>query len=227
MRISSFSEYTSKSYSGIDSLTYGNPTKDLKALEMKSTSIKDWFINKGVDKLILDSMPLNSSEETAAEIDYLIKRSSNLTKEEISFAKEVEKNLPGVWLEFLAKLGYEVEMTEITNIVGQTDPFLFYIKNRINRPRPFQIANVLGKELYPAIHTDANSAAFPGGHALDSYNLCNHFCRRFLKDTNKIVEFAEKVAETRIYTGLHFPSDHKSAKMISDLMWQNNLIKTR
>ena len=54
-------------------------------------------------------------------------------------------------------------------IDNQTDVILNFLKDVINRPRPYQLAKSYNIPLYPLIRTDAMTAAYPSGHALTAF----------------------------------------------------------
>jgi hypothetical protein len=227
MKILKFADFINESIetkSFIDKIGYGNPTRELMDLELKATKIKDWFVNKGLDIKIIDSCPSNTSETTLRELDELIDRMSRVTKSELEFAEAAEADEVKVWFDFVTELGYQTTMEEIQSVLDQTDPFLFYLKNKINRIRPFQLSYYLGKDLFPLIHSDANSAAYPSGHGLDSYNLGRYFAKKFPERAKEFIDLGNRIALSREYVGVHYPSDNAISKKISDLIWENNLI---
>jgi len=227
MKILNFEEFLNESIetgSFIDRIRYGNPTRELMDLEIKSSKIKDWFINNGLDMEIIQSCPINSSKTTRNEIEELLDKMAKVTKDQLKFAELVDDDLISSWIDFISKLNIKTTREEIQFIIDQTDPLLFYLKNKINRIRPFQLAYYLGKELLPLIHSDANSAAYPSGHGLDSFSLARYFSLKYPENTDDFEEFANRIAISREYVGVHYPSDNEISKKISNLIWDNKLI---
>jgi acid phosphatase (class A) len=226
VKILAFNEFINESNNSdfIDRIGYGNPTRELLGIERRSSKIKDWFISKGLDQEIINSVPGNTSKETLDEMKYLIDVTSKITEEEIKFAEAAEKDLVEVWNKFVNELGYKTDRKEIQSVIDQTDPVLFYLKNKINRIRPFQLAYYLSMEFYPVIHSDANSAAYPSGHGLDSFNLSMYFATKFPEDANKFLDLGERIAKSREQIGVHYPSDTEISREMAKTIWENKLI---
>lgn len=226
MKMKKFDEFVNESISNdfIDRIGYGNPTRELMDLEQKSSKIKDWFVNKGLDIKIIDSVPPNTSKKTLGELNYLIDLMSRVTKEELEFAKAAEADEVAVWVKFANDLGFPTTKEEVQSVIDQTDPLLFYLKNKINRIRPFQLSYYLSMPLYPLIHSDANSAAYPSGHGLDSFNLANYFSTKYPEKSKEFTDLGNRIAFSREQIGVHYPSDTEISRMIAKTIWENKLI---
>jgi acid phosphatase (class A) len=102
---------------------------------------------------------------------------------------------------------------------------LFYLKDKFNRPRPYQLADVLELELYPIIRTDANSAAYPSGHSLDFLVTLYHFGKMKPDAAEEIDEFYHEIKRVRELSGVHYPSDRKISEYLFKQLVKHNLIK--
>lgn len=225
MAILSFENFLNESIgTDVDSIVYGNPTAELRMIEFRNSDIKHWFIRNGHAVTFGKECPANSSQTTRSDLEEILRKMDNATDVDIAFAKAAEDNLVKTFVDFVIDKGHTATESECNAIIEQTDPLLFFMKNVINRPRPYQLAHALELPLYPLIHTNANSAAYPGGHALDSYNMARYYGQKYPDIADDCMEFAEKLAETRVYTGIHYPSDNVVSKKISDILWENNLI---
>lgn len=225
MAILSFERFLNESVGmDVDSIVYGNPTAELHMIETRPNDIKDWFIRNGHAETIIRECPKNSGQTTQADLQEVLRKMENASDVDIAFAKAAEDSLVKTFVDFIIDKGHTATETECNAIVEQTDPLLFFLKNAINRPRPYQLAHTLDLPLYPLIHTNANSAAYPSGHAYDSYNIARYFAQKYPDIAEDCMDFAEKIAETRIYTGIHYPSDNRVSKKISDMLWENNLL---
>jgi hypothetical protein len=212
----------------LDEIKYGNPPYELLQLAAKNSPIKDWFLqNPNIFQQLINSAPANSSETTKKELEYLVNVTQNIEAAELEFAILCEEDHIGVWYKFLNKIGVKTSRAEVEMITDMLDPLTYHMKYLVNRPRPYQLAHYLGIPLYPKILTNANSSAYPGGHAIDSYVIAEYYSRK--KQSSRISQslqlFANRVANTRIQTGLHYPSDNEVSALITKHIFDNNLYK--
>jgi hypothetical protein len=211
-----------------DEIKYGNIPYNLMQLAKKDSPIKDWFLqNPDIFQQLIDSAPANSSETTKKELEFLVGVTQNIDSAELDFASICEEDHIGVWYKFLNKIGVKTSRAEVEKITDMLDPLTYHMKNLVNRPRPYQLAYYLGIQLYPRIQSDANTSAYPGGHALDSYVIAEYYSRKTqsFRISQSLHLFANRVAYTRIQTGLHYPSDDGVSKLITKYIFDNNLFK--
>jgi hypothetical protein len=115
-------------------------------------------------------------------------------------------------------------MGDFFRVDSQTEPILYYLKDKINRPRPYQLAKALQYDINPIIKTDACSATYPGGHALSAYFISQYFANKYPNLRESLLELGERIADSRVNVGIHFPSDNKISKEIAETIIKNNLI---
>ncbi len=210
----------------INDLKYGNQPADLQEIASRpGDPIRAWFIEKNIASYIIKGAPLNDSDETQEEIKTMMGMMRAISADDLSFAREVEESWEQVYLDFFFAKGVTETMGEIKRVDNQTEPLLFYLKDIINRPRPYQLAHYFEMSLYPIIHSDANTASYPSGHALSAYVMSEYFSRKYPQYRPELSILAERICTSRVQIGWHYPSDCEVAKKISDIIWKNNLIK--
>ena len=169
--------------------------------------------------------PTNSSDETKNELEYLTKITKEADDEDIKFCYLIENNHYDFFVIVGKKLGLDVSKEEILKWVGDIDPITFYLKDKFNRPRPYQLAKELGLDLHPITATDANSAAYPSGHTMDFLVILYHFGKMNPKLAEQIDEFYHEIKRARELSGLHYPSDRKVSEYLFKQLVKHNLIK--
>ena len=212
----------------INQIVYGNsPIEFKEIIEDKNNPIKNWFEKEGLIDKIIKEAPSNDSETTKKDLDQLIKLTENATGDDITFARyaDDQSNLPNIFIDFLNSKGYEETMDGYFRIDNQTDVILNYLKDVINRPRPYQLAKAYDVPLYPLIRTDAMTASYPSGHALTAFTMAEHYARKHPEIASEVREVGKKIARSREVVGIHYPSDTKISKYICDIMFENDLIK--
>ena len=167
----------------------------------------------------------NSSQETKKEIEYLVSVTKNLSKDQKRFCELMENNHYDLFVIVAKKLGISVTKNEILKWVGDIDPITFYLKDKFNRPRPYQLAKEMGLNLYPVIRTDANSAAYPSGHTMDFLVILYHFGKLKPESIKILNNFYQKIKNVRELSGVHYPSDRKVSEYIFKQLAKNKLLK--
>jgi acid phosphatase (class A) len=212
----------------LDSIKFGNPPKEQDdKIKADRAGILKAAIGVGIIKDVLENhpFPANSSDETKTELEYLVKVTKQADDDDFKFCKLLEH----YHYDFLAvagrKLGLDVTAEQIKNWCFDIDPVLFYLKDKFNRPRPYQLANELGLELYAIITTDANSAAYPSGHSLDFLVTLYHFGKMKPEAAEEIDEFYHEIKRVRELSGVHYPSDRKISEYLFKQLVKHNLIK--
>lgn len=214
--------------SDINQIVYGNaPIEFKEIIENKKDPIRIWFEQEGLIDKIINEAPTNDSATTKKELNQLIKLTSVATSDDVTFARYVneQNNLPTLFLDLLNSNEYEESREEYFRIDDQTDTILNFLKDSINRPRPYQLAKTYNIPLYPLIRTDAMTAAYPSGHALTGFVMSEYYARKYPKIATQMRDLGEKVARSREVVGIHYPSDTKISRYICDIIFDNDLIK--
>lgn len=218
---------TSENPSLANSIRYGHaPLEFVKLAQKVDDPIKEWFVSSGwVDKL-KSSAPLNDSEVTRQDLDVLLKLTRSVTQSEVAYARFVddESNIAKLFIRLLSESGYDESLEEYYRVDNQTLPLLFHLKDVVNRPRPYQLADHFGLPLYPLIRTDAMTASYPSGHALVGFVMSEYYSRKYPHLAKRLKALGTKIARSREITAIHYPSDTAAARLICDIIFKNDLI---
>jgi len=212
----------------INAVNYGNaPLECFELMQNPNDHIKNWFIKKGLAEKIKNEAPLNDSATTKSDLAALVEKTKKATAEEITFARYVDdvSNLAQTFIDLLKENGHEESMGGFFGIDHQTEGLLFFLKDIINRPRPYQLAKYYNYPLYPLIRTDAMTAAYPSGHALTGFVMSEYYSKKYPKLAPELKALGEKIANSREVTGIHYPSDTAVSKQICNIIFENNLIQ--
>lgn len=212
----------------INQVNYGNPPAEyIKIMQRPDDHIKNWFAEKEVIEKIKQGAPANDSETTKEDLLVLLKITAETTAEEIQFARHVDdvNHLAQSFIDLLAEEGHVESMGEFFRVDDQTEGILHFLKDLINRPRPYQLAKYYNYPLFPLIRTDAMSAAYPSGHALTAFVMSEHYAKKYPAVAVKLRALGERIAKSRELTGIHYPSDTAISKEICGLICDNNLLR--
>jgi hypothetical protein len=222
-----FEEFATES-SAANAIMYGNPPIEyMEIIAGPNNHIKDWFVKEGLIDSIKANVPANDSEITKADLQTLLEKTSKATAEEIQFARYVEdvSNLAQSFIDILKENNTEITMGDFFRIDSQSEGILHFLKNEINRPRPYQLAKYYDLPLFPLIRTDAMSAAYPSGHALTAFVMSEYFATKHPDIATSLREHGERIANSRELTGIHYPSDTAVSREICKIIMENNLLK--
>ncbi len=211
----------------INGIVYGNPPKSLHIIANKpSDPIRDWFESKGINKKICQICPTNSGPATREDLKKLVEMTREATQTDITFANFVDKedNVASLFVRLLSRDGFEETNKEFFEIDNQTLPLLYHLKEKINRPRPYQLAHYFGFKIYPLIRTDAMTSSFPSGHALMAFVMSEYYSLKYPDKRHNIERLAERIAKSREISGIHYPSDTEMSRVIAKLIFENKLI---
>lgn len=209
-------------------IRYGNaPLEFVKLARRRDDFIKEWFVQSGWMRRIQDSAPTNDSDVTRKDLEKLVEMSQSATEQDVAFSKFVddEKNISRLFIDFLSKNGYEESLEEYYRVDDKTLSLLFYLKDVINRPRPYQLAQHYRIPLYPLIRTDAMTASYPSGHALVGFVMSKYYSRKYPHLSDSLKSLGEKVAKSREIVAIHYPSDTEVSRLISEIIFDNDLIE--
>lgn len=172
--------------------------KALSALQSDSAT-KQKFFNK--------QYPSNVSIEVRYELTELSKRTTTISPADLEFATQAEKDHYGLWMKILHNMGISVARSFFEGIEENTDGLLYALKYHYNRPRPVQLGYYHGIHVNPAIYSNANSPAFPSGHAMEARLFALILSEKYPFAADKIMDIGNKIAESRLNAGVHYPSD--------------------
>jgi len=191
----------------------------------------------------LITLPANSSDQTRADLDYLLTLQNNRTKQEIDKAEYIANigSWPNIvnptdpdYIENRQQLYYIVNTASgkkydykdypattlfLMNCIQDIRVTEFRLKQHFKRPRPYH--------LEPALKpmTRINSPSFPSGHSLWAYTEAFIFSELLPAKRQDFVKAAAEVQWSRELMGIHYPSDNEASRVIAWHLikcWMNN-----
>lgn len=215
----------------LNEIKFGCPTKEhLKMIQRvleKKDAIANCLDDMGVLAILLaEHPPANDSFAMKEELELLKNHSMNISAQDTCFGLAAEISVALVFKEFVLKsFGINLPETVLVGIGTQTEPFVMFLKNFFNRPRPQQLGMYVGHPIYPVVQTDSNTASYPSGHSLMAFNIARAVAEAYPETAEEVLNLAIEIANSRVNLGLHYPSDNAFSRLLSDILWKNNLVK--
>jgi len=207
-------------------LVYGNiPIESLKFLKMNNIFTKcfDEFSNMEIPnysdtteeiQIIIDKMQsLENSSNKANIKKFIFQCDSDLTS-------VLEKNLKRIgipsdkeYINYLVKIGEEL------------GGLIMQLKDHYQRPRPYQVAWYSKQNLHPFETFSGQTPSFPSGHSTQGKFLSLLITDHYPEKAFELRKMSEKISESRILLGVHYPSDNKAGERIAKRLFAKKEIQ--
>ena len=198
--------------SGQDSVKY---PLDKKFEEEVLSDKPVYLLNKSLDDFQLPAPPANSSEQTRAELNYLLDLQKTRTPEDIRSSlymsnvfetpSDVGRSI-GCWA---APQQLPLIDSLLSHITRDADFFLWLIKFKWCRPRPFMLDSYI-RDLEPS-----RAASYPSGHVVYAY-IHAYIYQELAPDfTDVFIAKADAMAHARQIIGVHYPSDCEVSRVFA------------
>jgi acid phosphatase (class A) len=197
----------------LNQVTYGNPTKEHKHFLEQDSLVDDLFL-----KLKEDFFPTNDSELVKDELNEIVDYINSISDEEnkafLTRYKAYDRSLSQVITTTFKQRGIDVE-TLCEDIIKDIRNLLYKLKYFYQRPRPYQLAQYYKLKLFPYNSNSASTPSYPSGHTLQACVILNVISDKFPNEYQFCREMMDDIAYSRLYLGLHYPTDNDFAKEVA------------
>ena len=108
-----------------------------------------------------------------------------------------------------------MDVAEIYNSINEDiAPTIIKLKQKYQRPRPFQLAQYYKLKLFPYDTFSGHSPSYPSGHTIQAYVILNIIGNKYPQSYGFCKQFITDIADSRVYLGLHYPSDNDASYLI-------------
>jgi len=212
----------------VEQIVYGNISQEyLPLLDIENifTKYKSEFIIKNYPNYLETAEEINkiiSIQKKAMDSnDWLsIKEFSLMWDEDIIFAFEHS----------LRKLNIPINkeyIDYIANVSQEIGALIMQLKNDFQRARPYQIAYYTNANLHPFESVSGHSPSYPSGHSCQAYFICNLIASHYPSKKKELMDLCNKIGQSRIILGIHYPSDHIFGYYIAQELMQKEDIKKK
>ena len=153
----------------------------------------------------------NSYPDTISESNKVIKKMKNPDSEYFLMSDESPVK---PFTEYMDRHKLDYDAKKLKSIVLKSYQPIKSLKDYYNRPRPHQV----NSKIIPQPSSTANTPSYPAGHSTQSFLLARYLSRKYPFHSFYFYRIAERIGQARIKAGLHYPSDHKFAKEMAEIL---------
>lgn len=195
----------------LDFISWGQPSRE----DRNNMQNKNYLFDVLPD-LQKWSPPQNSSKATLEELNQLVAYSKMTEGGERR--RVFDSDLVPYINDLFAKNGVDPDIVKdlTKTIVLDVIPLITFLKYHFQRPRPAQLAYYYELDFFPCFSKFVSSPSYPSGHSTMCLVIAEVLGTKYARDFPGCFEimsqFAEEVAESRLYMGVHYASDNRFAR---------------
>ncbi len=161
--------------------------------------------------------PLNNSESVKQELNEMVEKVRSIfdksNSDHLARYKRYDRNLMQSIVSAFTVKGIDVEELS-DSINNDIAPTIIKLKQKYQRPRPYQLAQYYKLKLFPYDTFSGHSPSYPSGHTIQAYVILNIIGNKYPKSYGFCKQFITDIADSRVYLGLHYPSDNDASYLI-------------
>lgn len=201
----------------VNDLQYGNPDRR-NNIYLHTES----YLDSLLEELTNYPFPLNDSEETKAEIQELMTLTDQISYNEdlLNRFDIYDKEFEEYMTQSLVNSGISLAEADVLlqSVKTDTKPLLVKLKYHYQRVRPYQLSKMLGLELISFSSVAADSPSYPSGHAFQSRVYAEVLGNKYPQFHKALHELATDIMWSRMYLGVHYPSDCQFADYVAQVV---------
>jgi len=153
----------------------------------------------------------NLTIEDNHEIGLVKSEMKRATEEDKKFALAANDSPPEIFYQWLILRGEKPSMKELKDLWNHDSnmELINNMKVAWQRLRPYMSHNII-----PLTGTTSNTYSFPSGHSCGSHYMACMLANKYPHLANSLTELADKIGNSRILSGVHYPSDVEEGKKI-------------
>lgn len=187
---------------------FGNPSYNhIKSIK-ESILVQEWTRNGLLTPLL--SVPYPDENTTRNELLHMVQLTTSLDSHRLEECNLIHMYLYEYWSNYLETLGVTISPVELENSIIQYEPITDFLKLHYNRPRPFQMAGVMGIGMYPRVEWSGSpsDASYPSGHTFLSLCIYQILGNTYPHLRNDLMKMVLNIKFSREELGVHYPSDN-------------------
>lgn len=166
------------------------------------------------DYFVLETPPLNDSDQTLGELKDLLFLTQNRSTSDINKLLLIDRDSLILYTAFLEKHNLVFPFKVFDRYYSILADIVKELKLFFNRPRPNQIAEFYGYNI-DVIHTDTHSTpSYPSGHTAYA-KLAEMLASEYFPEYKQFfIDITKQVGLARMQQGVHFASDNAASILL-------------
>lgn len=171
------------------------------------------------------NFPANSSFDTLKELETMAFQTKQFGETaQAKYMKKYDEEFFKPFKKICKEHGLEFNQTYFSDLIEEAGEIVIKLKYRFNRPRPYQLAPIVGIDINHEPTRTAKTPSFPSGHSCQGHLIANVLSKKYPQCAKEFKDVAEKISFSRYIGGLHFPSDLEYGKELAN--WMMNYVVT-
>lgn len=159
--------------------------------------------------------PANDSAAVKTELGKVLHAMTNNREIEKDELKKLDQKPKSVFVKYLKDNDLEYDDDFLEKLFDDVSRVTLKLKVRYNRPRPEQLGPKIGYDV-KSMKTDTdNTPSYPSGHTAQAWTIGYYLADKHPDHKEEILKISQRIEDSRIIRGAHFPSDNREAKRIA------------
>lgn len=209
----SFSQYT------IDRMVYCEVPKPKHKKKLDAPEDYVYLNCTSFDAPVM-MFPPNSSIDTQVEL-CLMNSHILMCPDPSGLEEKYDEDFDWAFEELCSSNGLEYDKDYFKALMKECANITTRLKYKFNRPRPYQLAPVLGVELNVQKSETAKTPSFPSGHSFQAMTQALVIAKMYPSIKKEAIKLAKEVSLSRIVGGHHYPSDVEYGEFLGQWIIQH------
>jgi hypothetical protein len=178
---------------------------------------------------IIGDPPSNAGSTTLQELktvqNYSNKSTDKKSKEKILRA---DRDMDSLFLDVIGSDSFsKYEEQIIKTFYGYLEPVIINLKWKFDRPRPYQLGELLGIPIQHITTKTHHTPAYPSGHAAYGAMMARILSYTRPEKTQEFHSVQNQIGIARVMQGVHYPSDNFASIFLVETLWKffnNNVL---
>ena len=209
----SFSQYT------IDRMVYRQQPKPKHQRRLDAPEDYVYLNCTSLDAPVM-MFPPNSSIDTQVELG-LINSHAMVCPDPSGLEERYDDDFDWAFEELCNSNGLRYDKDYFKQLMKECASITIRLKYRFNRPRPYQLAHVLGIDLMVQDSDTAKTPSFPSGHSMQAMTQALVIAKMYPQIEKEAIRLAKDISKSRIVGGHHYPSDIEYGEFLGQWICQH------
>jgi hypothetical protein len=172
-------------------------------------------------KNVLAEPPLNNSETTKKELEYIAELTKELNSEQVRLILAADQDPYFLYYDILEANGLQFPKKDLKKLWDMMYPVIINIKYMHNRPRPYQLAGAFGLKINVLETKTHHTPSYPSGHTAQAALGAYFLAAKYPEYSGEFFDKVGTIGMARMLQGVHYPSDNEASMVIVGALWEN------